>query len=222
VSEASEPGIHNPSVSFGTKTLAQGVWIPGLRQVAHPGMTKREKGVSHVQPHSQKYSGSLLRQITSTFLVIPAHYKGAFRDRHERKAGMRWTLMALLTRALSCGRRSRVVLTPRRWRQVLERHASWERWWQQSPVTRESTEETVKTIACGNAGCPGELVVTNACAYYTSRTRLRVQRAPGIPHALCWARDSGTTRAQCVAGTRRRVCVPRMLRSTPPLGVMCC
>jgi hypothetical protein len=27
-------------------------------------------------------------------------------------------------------------------------------------------------------------VVTNACAYYTSRTRLRVQRAPGIPHAL--------------------------------------
>jgi hypothetical protein len=27
-------------------------------------------------------------------------------------------------------------------------------------------------------------VVTNACAHYTSRTRLRVQRAPGIPHAL--------------------------------------
>jgi hypothetical protein len=26
--------------------------------------------------------------------------------------------VALLTRALSCGRRSRVVLTPRRWRQV--------------------------------------------------------------------------------------------------------
>jgi hypothetical protein len=162
-------------------------------------MTKREKGVSHVQPHSQKYSGSLLRQITSTFLVIPAHYKGAFRDRHERKAGMRWTLMALLTRALSCGRRSRVVLTPRRWRQVLERHASWERWWQQSPVTRESTEETVKTIACGNAGCSGATVVTNACAYYTSRTRLRVQRAPGIPHALCFRakdynKDSGAMR----------------------------
>jgi hypothetical protein len=32
-------------------------------------------------------------------------------------------------------------------------------------------------------------VVNNACAYYTSRTRLRVQRAPGIPHALCWAKD---------------------------------
>src|SRR5665213_1686739 len=32
-------------------------------------------------------------------------------------------------------------------------------------------------------GDPGELVVTNACAYYTSRTRLRVQRAPGIPRS---------------------------------------
>jgi hypothetical protein len=33
-------------------------------------------------------------------------------------------------------------------------------------------------------GDPGELVVTNACAFYTSRTRLRVQRAPGIPRSL--------------------------------------
>jgi hypothetical protein len=32
--------------------------------------------------------------------------------------GMRWTQAALLTRARACGRRSRVVLTPRRWRQV--------------------------------------------------------------------------------------------------------
>ena len=34
---------------------------------------------------------------------------------------------------------------------------------------------------------PGDLgatVVTNSCATYTLRTRLRVQRAPGIPHAL--------------------------------------
>jgi hypothetical protein len=32
-------------------------------------------------------------------------------------------------------------------------------------------------------GDPGATVVTNACAYYTSRTRLRVQRAPGIPRS---------------------------------------
>ena len=30
---------------------------------------------------------------------IPARYKGAFRDRHERRAGTRWTRVALLTRA---------------------------------------------------------------------------------------------------------------------------
>jgi len=36
--------------------------------------------------------------------------------------------------------------------------------WQTSPVTGESAKETAKTIACGNAGCPGATVVTNACA----------------------------------------------------------
>jgi len=38
--------------------------------------------------------------------------------RHERCGGMRWTRVALSTMALSCGRQSRVVLTPRRSRQV--------------------------------------------------------------------------------------------------------
>src|SRR3984957_8223848 len=35
---------------------------------------------------------------------------------------MRWTRAALLTRALACGRRSRVVLTPRRWRQASQKY----------------------------------------------------------------------------------------------------
>src|SRR5258707_13341335 len=33
-------------------------------------------------------------------------------------------------------------------------------------------------------GDPGATVVTNSCAFYPLRTRLRVHRAPGIPHAL--------------------------------------
>jgi hypothetical protein len=33
-----------------------------------------------------------------------------------------------------------VVLAPRRWRQVLEKQASWGRWWQESPVTKESAK----------------------------------------------------------------------------------
>jgi len=60
---------------------------------------------------------------------------------------MRWTRAVLLTRAPTCGRRSRVVLTPRRWRQV--RGGIRGRRWQESPVTGESTKETVKTIARG-------------------------------------------------------------------------
>jgi hypothetical protein len=62
--------------------------------------------------------------------------RGAFHDRHERRGGMRWTrqrlardgIAGLVERLVSdhrraderccCGRQNRVVLTPRRWRQV--------------------------------------------------------------------------------------------------------
>jgi hypothetical protein len=46
---------------------------------------------SPVQPHLQKYFCFRLTQITSASPAIPAHTKGAFRDRHGRTAGMRWT-----------------------------------------------------------------------------------------------------------------------------------
>jgi hypothetical protein len=48
-----------------------------------------------------------------------------------------------------------VVLTPRRWRQVLEKQASRGRRWQESPVAGESAQETVKTIARGMLGVTG-------------------------------------------------------------------
>src|SRR5665213_3163404 len=51
-----------------------------------------------------------------------------------------------------CVRRSRVVLTPRRWRQVGDDAcASRWRWWQESPVTRESTYKSSNHCA-GKAG----------------------------------------------------------------------
>jgi hypothetical protein len=59
-------------------------------------------------------------QISFIFPAVPSHLRGGSRSSRTR-GGMRWTRMALLTRALSCGRRSRVVLTPRRWRQVRRR-----------------------------------------------------------------------------------------------------
>ena len=65
------------------------------------------------------------------------------------------------TRDAASGRPNRVVLTPRRWSQVLWRHVGptgrghsifARRRWQKSPVTGKSTTYAVKTIACGNAG----------------------------------------------------------------------
>jgi hypothetical protein len=76
---------------------------------------------------------------------------------------MRWTRVALLTRALPCGRRSRVVLTPRRWRQVGGNNFCWRRW-QESPVTWESAKQPLKPLRAGMPGDPGATVVTNACA----------------------------------------------------------
>ena len=98
---------------------------------------------------------------------------------------MRWTRAAPKTRALVCGRRSRVVLTPRRWRQVgddASHHA--DDGGKQARSPGRARNKLLKPSRAGMPGDPGATVVTNACAYYTSRTRLRVQRAPGIPRAL--------------------------------------
>src|SRR6202035_5891961 len=85
----------------------------------------------------------------------PASTRGAFRDRHGRWVRDAVDADSALTKALICGRQSRVVLTPRRWRQVLEKQASWGRRWQTSPVAGESTQEAVKTIARGMLGVAG-------------------------------------------------------------------
>ena len=115
--------------------LAQG---PNSALRAQGDLLNRIKLMLPVQSPSQKYSRSLLTQITSISLPIPAHTKGRFAIVTDVGLGVRWTQAALLTRALSCGRRSRVVLTPRRWRQV--GGAIRKRRWQTSPVTGESAK----------------------------------------------------------------------------------
>jgi len=81
------------------------------------------------------------------------------------------------------GRRSRVVLMPRRWHQLATMLCIARGWWQESPVAGESTKEAVKTIARGMPGVSGVTVVTNARVFY-HHARLRAHRAPGIPCAL--------------------------------------
>ncbi|MGB9114259.1 hypothetical protein, partial [Bradyrhizobium sp.] len=50
-----------------------------------------------VQPLREKFSAFLVGQITFTNSPRPASTRGAARDRHETRGGMRWTLMAPLT-----------------------------------------------------------------------------------------------------------------------------
>ena len=96
----------------------------------------------------------------------PRPHRGAFRDRHERRAGDAMDAKArsakilrgrtALTRtAKSCGPDAPTMASSW-WRQL-----HW-RGWQKSPVTRESAKETVKTLARGMPGDSGVTVVTNS------------------------------------------------------------
>jgi hypothetical protein len=80
-------------------------------------LLKRINVIWVVQSPQQKYACSLLTQITCISLAVSSHRRGGSRSSRTR-GGMRWTPMAPITNGASGGRRSRVVLTPRRWRQV--------------------------------------------------------------------------------------------------------
>jgi hypothetical protein len=81
------------------------------------------------------------------------------RSRSSRNAGRdAMDAWAPLTNGPRRGRRSRVVPTPRRWRQI--GGISRRRRWLTSTDTGESTKETVKTVARGMPGDSGVTVVT--------------------------------------------------------------
>jgi hypothetical protein len=70
--------------------------------------------------------------------------------------------------AKSCGLDASTLASS--WRQCFA--LRW-RWWQESPITKESTKETVKTIARGMPGVSGVTVVTMLVCFFISHTRLR-------------------------------------------------
>src|SRR6267142_2825226 len=92
-----------------------------------------------------------------------------------------------------CGvRRSRVVLTPRCWGQVrgvkstqpgLDKTYPWTTVANKPGHTR-ARRKPLKPLRAGTPGDSGVLVYS--CAFYQcqAHTRLRVPRAPGVPHAL--------------------------------------
>jgi hypothetical protein len=135
-------------------------------------------------------------------LHIPRHpgpHKGAFRDRHGRKVGMRWTQAALLTRALTCGRRSRVVLTPRRWRQVLSEAIRKSDGGKKARSPGRARSKPLTPSRAGMPGDPGATVVTNARAYYSPRAAAGATGTRHSPRPLSGERDmhnSGASRRE--------------------------
>src|ERR1700730_4166842 len=125
----------------------------GFRKGSTHPTARRANQQKPVQPLLQKYF--CFSEMQTKLYDLPSRpTRGAVRDRHGRGAGCGGRGCADNERR-GGGRRRRVVLTPRRWRQVLEKQASWGRRWQESPVAGESAQETVKTIAWGMLGVTG-------------------------------------------------------------------
>ena len=113
-------------------------------------------------------------------------------------------------RIVICIRRSRVVLTPRRWRQALQAILQSDGG-KKARFTRESSEETVKTIRAGNAG-----MFRRTCGDYAYVLSLFARKAagelgrPAFP-APSDGRDLCKTRVEHAA--RMRKCDSSSLRA---------
>ena len=154
--------------------------------------------------------------------------RGAYHDRHERRGGMRWTrqrlardgIAGLVERLVSdhrraderccCGRQNRVVLTPRRWRQVCGM-ASRPNRARTSQISADdggkrarspgrARHKPLKPLRAGMPGDSGVLVVTRVRSTTTSAHE--AAGATGIrrsPRPL-WAEEKCKPRAPRAAG----------------------
>ena len=116
-----------------------------------------------VQSPSQKYSLFSFDPNHLHIFLIPAQHRGAFRDRHERRAGDAMDASCAFDESASCGRRSRVVLTPRRRRQVGERNFTGDGD-KKARSPGRARNRLLKPSRAGMPGDPGATVVTNARA----------------------------------------------------------
>src|SRR5438270_1731251 len=110
--------------------------------------------------------------------------RGALRNVTKRGAGCGGRGRAADERHGS-GRRSRVVLTPRRWRQASEKCLACDGD-NQARSPGRSRRKPLKPLRAGMPGDSGEPVVTTLVCFLFLHARLRVHRAPGIPHALSY------------------------------------
>jgi hypothetical protein len=71
-------------------------------------------------------------------------------------------------------------------------------WWQESPITRESTKQAVKTVAQGRPDRSGVPVVTNSCPTFFGReaagaSRIRLSLRPLSSEGLLYSAKLGQT-----------------------------
>ena len=139
-----------------------------------------------------------LRRLLDTALLIPAiprFSRGALRGRHER-----WVRDAMDARlredeARRCGRRSRVVLTPRRWRQI-GGSISTDDGGKKARSPRRSRRKPLKPSRREGRKRSGEPVVTNSYAFYLcirgcGRIGRPVFPAPSVPRTAGNQRPPG-------------------------------
>jgi hypothetical protein len=143
-----------------------------------------------VQSPREKYSACAVGQIKSKTRAIPRSIRGALRTSSTWSAGCDGRGMSLdegrcARTAKPCGPDIPTLMSSRR---RCFSHRGLRRW-QESPVTGESTEETVKTTRAGNAGSKAVPVATTLVCFLLLHARLWVRaEVPGIPCALCISR----------------------------------
>jgi hypothetical protein len=187
---------------------------------------------SPVQPPSQKYSGSLLTQITSISFAIPAHTKGRFAIVTDVGSGCDGRGCAtdervILRTAKSCGPDASMVGVKFLRSKLLGGDGD-----NKARSPGRARRKPLKPFACGNAGCSGATVVTNARAYYHTTRGCGCNGHPAFP-APSWGSatplvgrkgsctNSGASRRGIATSWRHRV--PRMLRIAPlSCGVVRC
>jgi hypothetical protein len=111
---------------------------------------------------------------------------------------MRWTRMARLTSVLVCGRRSRVVLTSRRWRQASQKFLQGDGD-NKARSPRRARRKPLKPSRAGMPGDPGATVVTNARATYSTRAAAGATGTRHSPRPLLgegFRHNSGASRGE--------------------------
>jgi hypothetical protein len=134
-------------------------------------------------------------QITSILSPIPRPQEGRIAIVTDVGCGMRWTLAAHQTNAQRGGRRSRVVLMPRRRHQVLKKLTLLrDDGDKKARSPGRARSKPLKPIAQGRPVRSGEPVVTNSYVFHFYIRGCGCAWASGFPCALCF--DEGRSLAK--------------------------